>query len=100
VDRLANLMRSRNPRSIAIVGASERRQMWNVAMANLEAAVSAGGVDLHLVNPGAAGANDRPTSPSLAALGAPVDAEPSLVGADRMIGVVEDAGAIGAAGGK
>jgi acyl-CoA synthetase (NDP forming) len=98
VDRVANLARLLNPRSIAIVGASERRLMSNVAMANLEAAVAAGTVDLHLVNPGAGEAYGRPTSPSLTAIGAPVDAVLSLVGADRTIGVVEEAGAIGAAG--
>ena len=97
MDRVANLTRLLNPRSIAIVGASERRSMSNVAMANLEGAVAAG-VDLHLINPNAREAYGQQTSPSLKQIGGAVDAVLSLVGADRTIGVVDEAGAIGAAG--
>jgi acyl-CoA synthetase (NDP forming) len=91
---VATLMRLLSPRSIAVVGASERRPMSNVAIANLQGAP----VDLHLVNPSASEAYGRPTVASLTDIDGPVDAVMSLVGAERTLAVVEEAGQVGAAG--
>jgi len=82
------------PRSVAVVGASERRRMSNVSVGHLLTA----DVTLHLVNPGSPAAYGRATVASLAAIGEPVDAVLSLVGADAAVEVVEQAAALACGG--
>ena len=88
------LSRLLNPASVAVVGASERRGMSNVALSHLLDAV----VELHLVNPNAPEAYGRPTVASLTAIGRPVDAVLALVGAERTIELVAEAAALGCGG--
>lgn len=73
----AHLLRFLSPRSVAVVGASERRHMSNVALGHLVDA----DVELHLVHPTATQAYGQPALPSLAAIGRPVDAVLALVAA-------------------
>jgi acetate---CoA ligase (ADP-forming) len=93
-DARLSLSRLLDPRSVAVVGVSERRRMSTVAVGHLLNAP----VDLHLVTPNNPSAFGRPTVPSLAAIGAPVDAVLSLVGAEASLQVVEEAGALGCGG--
>ncbi len=92
--RGGNLGRLLNPTSVAIVGASEKRNMSNIAAAHLRAAP----VTLHLVTPSVPEAYGQPTVASLQDIDGPVDAVLSLVGAERALDVVADAAAIGAGG--
>jgi acetate---CoA ligase (ADP-forming) len=89
--RLSRLL---NPTSVAVVGASERRGMSNVALSHLLDAP----VELHLVNPNATEAYGRPTVASLTAIGRPVDAVLALVGAERTIELVAEAASLGCGG--
>ncbi len=88
------LSRLLDPRSVAVVGVSERRRMSTVAVGHLLDAP----VELHLVTPNSPTAFGRPTVPSLTAIGAPVDAVLSLVGAEASLQVVGEAGALGCGG--
>jgi acyl-CoA synthetase (NDP forming) len=90
----ASLARLLTPRSVAVVGASERRGMSNVALGHLLDAP----VELHLVNPNAAEAYGRRTVGSLAEIGQSVDAVLALVGAGRTIELVEEANRLGCGG--
>ncbi len=90
-DRLTRLL---SPRSVAIVGASERQSRSNNAFEGLKDA----DVRLFLVNPNRAEAYGQRTYPDLLAIGEPVDAVLSLVNADLVLGVIEDAAATGAGG--
>jgi acetate---CoA ligase (ADP-forming) len=90
----ANLARLLSPDSVAVVGASEKLGMSNNAVLPMLEA----GLDVALVNPNRDSVYDRPTVPSLSALGRPVDAVLALVSAERSIGVVEEAATLGCAG--
>ncbi|MFN8026885.1 MAG: CoA-binding protein [Acidimicrobiia bacterium] len=90
-DHLARLL---SPASVAVVGASEKLGMSNNAVLPMLEA----GIDVALVNPNRDQVYDRPTVPSLSALARPVDAVLSLVSAERSIGVVEEAAALGCGG--
>ncbi|WP_231861215.1 MULTISPECIES: acetate--CoA ligase family protein [Frankia] len=89
-----SLDRLLNPASVAVVGVSERRPMSNVAVGHLLAAP----VELHLVSPRPGVAYGRSTVASLRAVGGPVDAVFSLVGAAGSVGVVEEAAQLGCGG--
>lgn len=91
---MSDLWRLLNPKSVAVVGASDSRGMSSVAVGQLLDAP----VTLHLVNPNAAVAHGRKTVASLADIEGPVDAVLSLVGAARTVEVVEQAAAVGASG--
>jgi acyl-CoA synthetase (NDP forming) len=78
------------PRTVAVVGASERLGMSNNAVLPMLDA----GVDVRLINPNRDSVYDRPTAPSLTALAEPVDAVLALVSAERSVGVVEEAAAL------
>jgi acetate---CoA ligase (ADP-forming) len=90
-DDLARLL---SPESVAVVGASEKLGMSNNAVLPMLEA----GLQVALVNPNRDTVYERPTVPSLSALGRPVDAVLSLVSAARSIGVVEEAAALGCGG--
>ncbi len=90
----SNLARLVNPISIAVVGASENLGMSNNAVLPMLEA----GREVHLVNPNRDKVYDRPTVPSLSAIGAPIDAVLSLVSAERSIEVVAEAAALGCGG--
>jgi acyl-CoA synthetase (NDP forming) len=90
-DALARLLA---PTSVAVVGASENLGMSNNAVLPMLEA----GLDVALVNPNRDTVYDRPTVPTLTELGGPVDAVLSLVSAERSIGVVEEAAALGCGG--
>src|SRR5579859_498698 len=90
----AHLLRLLSPRSVAVVGASERRSMSNVALGHLVDA----DVELHLVHPTATEAYGRPAVPSLTAIGRPVDAVLALVAAPLAVDVVAEAGRLGCGG--
>src|SRR5579859_4342048 len=90
----AHLLRLLSPRSVAVVGASERRRMSNVALGHLVDA----DVELHLVHPTATEAYGRPAVPSLTAIGRPVDAVLALVAAPLAVDVVAEAGRLGCGG--
>jgi acetate---CoA ligase (ADP-forming) len=90
----ASLSRLLTPHSVAVVGASERRRMSNVALSHLLDA----DVELHLVHPTAKQAYGRPAVPSLSGIGAPVDAVLSLVSAPLAVDVVTEAGDLGCGG--
>jgi acyl-CoA synthetase (NDP forming) len=77
-----------------VVGASEKLGMSNNAVLPMLDA----GWEVHLVNPNRDAVYDRPTAPSLTALGHPVDAVLSLVSADRSIDVVAEAASLGCGG--
>jgi acetate---CoA ligase (ADP-forming) len=82
------------PRTIAIVGASER----NPFLPGLIDDNVAAGAEVHLVNPRRPEVLGRPTIGSLRDADAPVDCVMSMVSAADTIGVIEDAAAIGAGG--
>jgi acyl-CoA synthetase (NDP forming) len=92
--QLSSLSRLLSPRSVAIVGVSERRRMSDVAAGHLLNA----GTELHLVSSRAVTAYGRPVSPSLDAIGKPVDAVLSLVSAAASVEVAERAAALGCGG--
>ena len=93
VDR-SNLARMLEPASIAVVGASEKLGMSNNAVLPMLDR----GRSVHLVNPNRDSVYDRPTAPSLSAIGEPVDAVLSLVSAERSVAVVEEAAQLGCGG--
>jgi acyl-CoA synthetase (NDP forming) len=88
------LSRLLSPASLAVVGANEDLGMSNNAVLPM---LQAGRV-VHLVNPRRQELYGLPALPSLAALGAPVDAVLSLVNAERSVTVVEEAAALGCGG--
>ena len=90
----SSLSRVLSPRSVAIVGVSERRRMSDVAAGHLLNA----GIELHLISSRAVTAYGRPVSPSLDALGKPVDAVLSLAGAAASVEIAEQAAALGCGG--
>lgn len=89
--RLSRLFR---PRSVAIVGASEKRARSNHAVKSLLQS----NLDVYLVNPNQKQLHNRATSPSLSAIGRPIDAVFVMVSAANAIDVVGEADAIGAGG--
>lgn len=82
------------PKSVAVVGASESQRMSNSIVNGLMAA----GVVPVLVNPRHPKQYGLPTLPDLAALGTPVDAVVSLVGAQRTVEVISQAAALDCGG--
>jgi acetate---CoA ligase (ADP-forming) len=88
------LSRLLSPRSVAVVGASERRRMSNIAVGHLLSA----DVDLHLVNPNSDEEYGVRTFPSLGSIGRTVDAVLCLVGAEASVGVAEEAVRLGCGG--
>ena len=88
------LSRLLSPASLAVVGANEDLGMSNNAVLPMLQA----GRTVHLVNPRRQELYGLPALPSLAALGAPVDAVLSLVNAERSVTVVEEAAALGCGG--
>src|SRR5271167_1603737 len=88
------LSRLLSPASLAVVGANEDLGMSNNAVLPMLQA----GRAVHLVNPRRQELYGLPAWPSLAALGAPVDAVLSLVNAERSVAVVEEAAALGCGG--
>ena len=88
------LARLLSPRSIAVVGASEKLGMSNNAVLPMLDA----GLEPRFINPNRESVYDRPTVPSLSALGEPVDAVLALVNAERSVDVVEEAASLGCAG--
>jgi len=93
--RRAALERVLRPASVAIVGASDRNGLADLAVPSLERAA---GVRSYLVNPVRPRAYGRATYPDLASIGRPVDAVLSYVGAERSAGVVAEAAECGAGG--
>ncbi len=89
--RLSRLFR---PRSVAIVGASEKRARSNHAVKSLLQS----DLDVYLVNPNQKQLHNRATTPSLSAIGRPIDAVFVMVSAANAIDVVAEAAAIGAGG--
>lgn len=77
-----------------MVGASESLNMSNNAVLPM----LEDGRDVFLVNPTRSTVYGRPTYPDLAAIGVPVDAVLALVNAERAVGVVEQAAAVGCGG--
>src|ERR1700751_1994016 len=90
----SGLARLLSPRSVAVVGASENLGMSNNAVLPMLDA----GLEPRLVNRNRPSVYDRATSPSLSALGEPVDAVLALVNAERSVEVVEEAAALGCGG--
>jgi acetate---CoA ligase (ADP-forming) len=90
----SSLSRVLAPRSVAIVGVSEGRRMSDVAAAHLVNA----DIELHLISSRAGAAYGRPVSPSLDALGEPVDAVLSLAGAAASVEIAAKAAALGCGG--
>jgi acyl-CoA synthetase (NDP forming) len=88
------LVRLLSPRSIAVVGASEKLGMSNNAVLPMLDA----GLEPRLINPNRESVYGRPTAPSLSALGEPVDAVLALVNAERSVDVVEEAASLGCGG--
>jgi acyl-CoA synthetase (NDP forming) len=93
VDR-SNLARLLSPASIAVVGASENLGMSNNAVLPMLDA----GRSVHLVNPNRDTLYGQATRKSLTDVGEPVDAVLSLVSAERSIGVISEAVALGCGG--
>jgi acyl-CoA synthetase (NDP forming) len=89
--RLSRLFR---PRSVAVVGASEKRARSNHAIHALLNADA----EVFLVNPNQNVSHGRPTVPNLAAIGKPVDAVFVMVSAATAIEIVREAAASGAGG--
>jgi acetate---CoA ligase (ADP-forming) len=89
--RLDRLFR---PRSVAVVGASEKRARSNHAVSSLLASEA----EVFLVNPNQAISHGRATVPNLTAIGKPVDAVFVMVSAATAIEVVREAAASGAGG--
>jgi acetate---CoA ligase (ADP-forming) len=90
----SNLARMLSPATVAVVGASENLGMSNNAVLPMLDA----GIEPKLVNPNRPSVYDRPTFPSLSAMGEPVDAVLALVNAERSVEVVEEAAALGCGG--
>jgi len=82
------------PRSIAVLGASDRSRWSQAVFANLEAAGFAGAV--HAVNPRGGTAHGRPAATRCAALGAPVDLGVLLVPGPATADAMRDLAAAGA----
>ena len=94
-----DLERLLHPSTLAVVGASENLGMSNNAV--LPMLDEGSGFErgaLHLVNPNRDTVYGAPTSHSLTAVGAPVDAVLSLVSAERSVEVVAEAAALGCGG--
>ncbi len=83
-----------HPRTVAIVGASERSRWSQTAFANLTAGGFAGRV--HLVNPRGGTVHGQAAATSCAALGEPVDLGIVLVPGHATLDAVRDLGASGA----
>jgi acyl-CoA synthetase (NDP forming) len=81
------LVRFLRPRSVAIVGASERQARSNNAVEAMRQA----GVELHFVNPRRDEVYGERAFATVADLGRPVDAVLSLVNAERAVDAVADA---------
>jgi acyl-CoA synthetase (NDP forming) len=88
-----DLTRLLRPRSIAIVGLSEKFQL-----ANIDALAALHDIELFLVHPSRPLLFGLPTHRSLAAIGRPVDAVLSVVNAERTSAIVEEARKCGAGG--
>src|SRR6202011_5530807 len=89
-----NLARLLSPATLAVVGANEKLGMSNNAVLPMLEA----GRTVHLVNPNRDVLYGQPAWASLSDLGQPVDAVLSLVNAERSIGVLEEAAALGCGG--
>lgn len=92
--RSEHLARLLGPKSVAVVGASEKLGMSNNAVLPMLEA----GIDVKLVNPSRDTVYDRPAVPSLTAIGEPVDAVLALVNASRSVDVVREAAELGCGG--
>lgn len=90
----ASVLRLLSPRSLAIVGASERSRWSSGAFDNLQACGFAGPV--HLVNPRGGVIHGRPAAASCAAIGEQVDLGVVLVPGHATAAAVDDLGACGA----
>jgi len=90
---LRDLTRLFRPRSIAVVGLSDR-----LPLANIATLTKVPDVELYLVHPKRSSLFGLPTYPSIAAIGKPVDAVFSLVNAERTPAVVNEARESGAGG--
>lgn len=94
MDTTAALARLLSPASVAVVGAKEGLAISdNAVLPMLDA-----GHPVHLVNPKYDEVYGQRTTPSLTALGDPVDAVLALVNAERSVGVVEEAAEAGCGG--
>lgn len=92
-----DLHRLLNPRSVAVVGATPRKETYaHETLRNLELLGFEGPV--WGVNPRHAEVRRRPVVPSLSALPEPVDAVVVAVPAAASVAVVEEAGAVGCGG--
>jgi acyl-CoA synthetase (NDP forming) len=88
------LSRLFQPRTVAVVGASENQPRSNTSVgAMLEA-----GLRLHLINPNRATVYGRSTHPNLSAIGEPIDAVFVLTGAATAVEVVREAARLGVGG--
>ena len=83
-----------SPVTMAVVGANEQSGMSNNAVVPMLAT----GRPIALVNPRRDAVYGQQAYPDLAAIGEPVDAVLSLVNAERSVGVVEEAAALGCGG--
>ena len=88
------LERFLRPRSVAVVGASERQARSN----NAVGAMRDGGMELLFVNPNRSTVYDAPAYRDLVSIRRPVDAVLSLVGAEAAVDVVADARAANCGG--
>ena len=88
--KLDGLHRLLNPRSVAVVGASETLPMSR----NIVQPLIAAGREVFLINPRHATLFGAPTHASLDAIGKSVDAVVSLVNADLSVDVVRQAGSL------
>jgi acetate---CoA ligase (ADP-forming) len=88
-----SLARVFDPRSVAIVGASENSPYGRNSQGTLDS-----DADVFYVHPRHESVFGRPAYPSLRAIGKPVDAVLSLLGAERTAGLVEEAAQCGAGG--
>jgi acetate---CoA ligase (ADP-forming) len=83
-----------NPRSIAIIGASEKSRWSQTLVENLDQTGFAG--DLFLVNPRGGNVHGRQALTSCAEIGSPVDLGIVLVPSQAVLGVVRELGEAGA----
>jgi acyl-CoA synthetase (NDP forming) len=90
----AGLRRFLRPRSVAVVGASERQARSNNAVESMREA----GMELYFVNPNRPEVYGEAAYPELRAIPHPVDAVLSIVGAEAAVGVVAEAREIDAGG--
>jgi acyl-CoA synthetase (NDP forming) len=88
------LARMLAPKSVAVVGASERLAMSNNAVLPMLEA----GLEVRLVNPTSELVYGQRTYPDLTAVGEAVDAVLALVNAERAVAVVEEAARLGCGG--